>query len=1021
MTAFRRRILFLALFSAAARAERLPVQRLGVAEGLAEETVTALLRDSRGFLWIGSLNGLSRFDGERFKVYGLTDGLPRLRILGLAEGRDGAVWVATGGGLVHLDPDQLSTKPVFRPAAAAEASGRAVEHVFVDRSGSVWFGSGGELWRLGPGGAAAAGLARAAPGAAAIRAIREAADGTLWIGTSQGLVRLRPPGGPEREPLPGTRSAPDVRGLWLDRSGLLWATTPEALYVFRPGPGGALSSRPRPLLRNGHVAIPAAEGEVAVLGGIPGAPKAQWQKPLETREGRIFLSSTSGLVVLEGGRLQRYGRAEGLGDGILGELLEGAEGTVWIGTQSTGLLRLSPSGFSSFGEADGLPDPRVATLFSDGTRRVYASSAGNAILSLFDGTAFVSVHLRPETPSPSRLLWGRSVLHARSGAWWVGTPAGLLRYGAAPFGDALARRRPLAVYTPRDGLGGTEVSALFEDSRGAIWAGVYDSDRPLARLEPGSGRFEPFGVGDGLPAAAPLAFLEEGPDLWIACGPGGVVRRRDGRFTRLGPADGVPEGFAHDLLLDGAGRLWIANGSGGAVRLDAPSAARPSAVKVPPSEEPATGSVYALAEDAARFIYFGTSRGVDRLDPGSGRYRHFTTADGLSNNVVTSAVVDGAGAIWFGTPGGVSRLVPAREAPGEPPGAVIMSVRVNGNPRPVPELGARALPELSMAPDETRLRIDFAAPSFRPGEKVRFQTRLFGAEGVWSVPSAEPTVRYVGLPPGRYRFAVRALTGADEPGAEATLAIRMQPPVWRQVWFLLLLGALAVLAGLVVHRQSLKRAVSLERVRTRLATDLHDDVGSSLARISILSEVGRRSVEEGSEAARLFDQVGETSRAVIDALGDAIWSIDPRRDDVQSVADRLRLFAADLLEGRGIALRLGLPPEAARVELPSETRRHLFLLLKEAVTNAARHSGAATVEIDLRVAGRTLEVEVRDDGAGFRPPGPGEAREGRGLANMAERAAALGARLDVRAEPGAGTRILLTGVALPGASGLPRA
>jgi signal transduction histidine kinase len=207
-------------------------------------------------------------------------------------------------------------------------------------------------------------------------------------------------------------------------------------------------------------------------------------------------------------------------------------------------------------------------------------------------------------------------------------------------------------------------------------------------------------------------------------------------------------------------------------------------------------------------------------------------------------------------------------------------------------------------------------------------------------------------------------------------------------------------------------------VRTRLATDLHDDVGSSLARISILSEVGRRDVDPSSETARLFGEIGETSRGIIDALGDAIWSIDPRHDDLQSLADRLRHFATDLLEGRGIACRMEIPSGAAAVDLPVEPRRHLFLLLKEALTNAARHSGAALVTVAFRLEDSALSVEVSDDGAGFdagRRDG-GEA-DGRGLENMRARAQALGGRLEIASAPGGGTRLAVVGLPLPLAPG----
>ena len=294
------------------------------------------------------------------------------------------------------------------------------------------------------------------------------------------------------------------------------------------------------------------------------------------------------------------------------------------------------------------------------------------------------------------------------------------------------------------------------------------------------------------------------------------------------------------------------------------------------------------------------------------------------------------------------------------------------------------------------------------------ETRLEGLDTQWSPPTPDATVRYVGLAPGSYRLGVRALAADGVPGPEATAAFVVRPPFWKSPAFFVSALALVGLAAFLVYRQGVRHAVAVERVRTRLATDLHDDVGSSLARISILSEVGRRDVDPTGEAARLFGEIGETSRGVIDALGDAIWSIDPRHDDLQSLADRLRHFATDLLEGSGMACRMEIPADAAAVDLPAEPRRHLSLLLKEAVTNPARHAAARPVAVAFRLEDRRLSVEVDDDGRGFDESARvARDTEGRGLANMRMRAEALGGTFTLASSAGAGTRLLVVGIPLP--------
>ncbi|MEO8054495.1 MAG: two-component regulator propeller domain-containing protein, partial [Acidobacteriota bacterium] len=420
----RLRAALLAAFALAAplAAERLPVQRHGVAEGLAEETVTALLKDSRGYLWVGSLNGLSRFDGERFRIYGVEDGLPKARIWALAEAADGAVWVATSGGLARLGASEPSTRPAFKPAGPP--AGKPVEYVFASPLGTVWWGTGGELYERGREGTAvrASGLATVAAGAI-VRVLRLAPDGSILAGTSRGLFRIRSGAPPQRLALSKDSPVEDVRGLLVDRAGRLWASTPGRLVVAARGweTGGAETAGA--LLSNGRLVLPDRPGERRALDAIQGAGSPAWQRILQRRDGSVVLTTTAGLAFVNGDRLELFGRRNGLGDGILGELLEDGEGNLWIGTQSTGLLRIRPAGFTSFGEEDGLLDVQVAEVFRGDGGALYVASRGNTTLARREGQRFRSVRWpRAAAPVLGRLIWGRSVLRDRSGAWWVAGP-----------------------------------------------------------------------------------------------------------------------------------------------------------------------------------------------------------------------------------------------------------------------------------------------------------------------------------------------------------------------------------------------------------------------------------------------------------------------------------------------------------------------------------------------------------------------------------------------------------------------
>jgi signal transduction histidine kinase len=314
-----------------------------------------------------------------------------------------------------------------------------------------------------------------------------------------------------------------------------------------------------------------------------------------------------------------------------------------------------------------------------------------------------------------------------------------------------------------------------------------------------------------------------------------------------------------------------------------------------------------------------------------------------------------------------------------------------------------------------RIELRFAGLSYRDPALLRYQVRLRSQEP-WVDASGRPSFRFVDLPPGSYHAEVRAsLDGEHWSENPAGLSFRVRPPFWRTWWFTTLV-ALAV-AGLAysLYRFRLAQVLRLERTRTRIAADLHDDIGASLSRIALQSELLKRpAMMPARDADRLLSDIGESARALVDGMSDIVWSIDPKRDDLASLAARARHFALGLFEPLGVTLTLRLPEEAARLRLGPEHRRHLYLLIKEAVNNIARHAAARNVVIALGLEAGCLTIEVSDDGRGFEPlagsqgtPAPVRRGGGHGLPSMRARAALVGGTLTIRSAPGGGTTLRL--------------
>jgi signal transduction histidine kinase len=235
------------------------------------------------------------------------------------------------------------------------------------------------------------------------------------------------------------------------------------------------------------------------------------------------------------------------------------------------------------------------------------------------------------------------------------------------------------------------------------------------------------------------------------------------------------------------------------------------------------------------------------------------------------------------------------------------------------------------------------------------------------------------------------------------VSFHILPPVWRRAWFLAAVGVAAAALAYSVFQYRLRMLLEVERVRTGIATDLHDDIGSSLSQISILSELARRKQEHGPGAAPLAS-IAELSREIVSSMSDIVWAVNPHRDSLHDLTRRMRAFAGETFGAMGVPLRFSAPSDEDPIPIPAELRRQVFLIFKEATTNAATHSGCRQASVDLALYGDWLTLVVEDDGRGMQPGGD---PEGHGLRSMAERARAIGGTLDVRSEPGRGTTVRL--------------
>ncbi len=975
----------LACVPLAAAAEAPPLRIYTTADGLVQNNVIRTARDSRGYLWFCTRDGLSRFDGKLFRNYGMADGLPHPTVTFLLETRTGAYWAATnGGGVARLDPPARPHAPVFTALPVGDsAPSNRVNVLLEDRAGALWAGTDGELYRLAAGAGAFSKVDLGLPPDhrwLVVLALAEDADGRLWIGTWDGLFVRDSSGRTLRFAVAPEATFDYVRGLARDRAGRMWIAHAGAGVL-------VVASHPKALTD----LAPGAARPIRALGADlerwftarDGLPDDDAQALHVTADGHVWVGGAAGLGEYDGKRWHALGKAQGIDAGALVSLAQDDSGAIWAAS-ARGALRVSRGGWVRFGAADGLATGDVRAILEDAAGRLHVATR-DAALARFDGARFVAS--RAALPADAGLEWPQAPFCDRDGRWWLPTTAGLFRLGALPAPQKIV------------GPAGASILGAWVDGRGDVWMSLASGDSRLARWSRAGGRLRIYGPADGVPDFLPPSSLAEDATgaVWLGGVDGGLLRQRGERFEAVPAGAGLPAGQVNALHRDARGRLWIATSGGGAAWIESPTAERLRIRTITQASGLASNDVTCVADGDAGRVLLGTPRGLDEFDPATGRVAHVTTDDGLVDDEVEAAFRDRSGALWVGTPRGLARLAagPSRRAPLRP--AVLTRVRVGGADVPLSDLGTPRIDGLRFGHAQNRVIVEFASVG-TAGAAPRYEYRLEGADPAWIPAGPTRSVDFANLAPGAYTFLVRAVASDGAASEPAALAFTIAPPFWSRPWFLALIAAALGLAARAVYRYRVSHLLELAGVRSRIATDLHDDIGANLTRIAILSEVARAELGAGEEGP--LGSIARISRESVAAMSDIVWAINPQRDRLVDLVRRMRQHAEELFAARGVALDFRAPPAGEAVRLGAHVRRDVYLIFKEATNNAARHSGCARMTIELDVNAERLTLAISDDGRGFDAAHDGD---GQGLPSMRRRALALGGRLAVTTSPGGGT------------------
>jgi signal transduction histidine kinase/ligand-binding sensor domain-containing protein len=932
--------------------------------GLPQDTIRAIAQTTDGYLWLGTDEGLARFDGYEFAIFDKSSGdLPGNSITALAAAPDGSLWIGTSNGLTCYRDKKFRTYTTTQGLPD-----NAITALVADHAGTLWFVAGVYLGRYRDGR-----FTRLAPGpdlpVTAVRAIHEDWHGDLWVGGYGGVGKLV--GG---RFLPVVDAAGlggnIVAGMLVDRHDNLWV-------------GGTLGLMER-----------SAAGEIRRFTERDGLPNGLVRALREDRDGNIWVGTNAGLARLERGRLVTPGGEGGFPREMVRCVFEDREGNLWVGANS-GLNRLRDDVFTVYGKSEGLPSDEPNTVFQDHSGRIWVGFHESGLL-LLSGEKPRLYTTREGLPDNDVF----SIRESRTGDLLIGTRGGLSRMHGEHFDN----------YVPPDPLGRRNVFEALEDSRGSLWLA-----RPGGLSELRGKNVRQVVQGEPLLVSAVVALCEgRDGDLWAGTYGKGLwrIQGRDARLFTM--ADGLSSNEIRSLYLDPDGTLWIGTFGGG---LNALRDGRFQAFTA--KDGLLSDNIAGLADDGES-LWLSTTRGICRIAKRQLREfaehkramlepANYGVEDGLRSAQCSPSYPIGGGGdrtsdgrLWFTTARGLAVLDPRGLKPAGPPPAVhLVAMTVDGLPV---DLGRAA----RLAPGSQRIQVRYTAIHLGAPERVRYSYKLEGLDADWVSAGGRRVIDYNSLRHGRYRFVARA----NLPGgavSEESYSFALLPSFYETTWFRLLCVALVLACAWAVFRLRVRqiryRFTLVLDERARLAREIHDTLAQGFVGISSqLDAVAMCLPDETAPVRKYLDMARKMARHSLTEARRSVMDLRASVLEGQDLAAALESSARLWTAGSGVEVDVDV--NGPRAVLTEEAEQQLLRIAQEAVTNVLKHAGASRIRVVLHTGERRLFLRIVDNGSGFEQHGAFSSQDGHfGLIGMRERAERLGGELGLSSEPGGGTEV----------------
>ncbi|MEO5561899.1 MAG: two-component regulator propeller domain-containing protein [Chitinophagaceae bacterium] len=973
--------------------------------GLSDDRITCFLKDKTGFLWIGTKNGLNRYDGSLFKVFkpGVGNSISNEVINDIVQDAAGKIWVATMSGLNIYDP--LSNRwETIMPDSGEVRTGipnYLIWDLAVDEKNQVWIVS--DVWQLSvidpvtrkftyydwPSVWEQKPIATLSLYKSIQKIVRKN-EKEWWLGTTVGLFSVDMQS--KQFKFYGVENAASVKDLMYDKlhGNVFMVTDNGQLFCYEEK-------------KNIYHEIKTNDQVY---------PATSWNRKKDEKD-LLLMPHTRGLLEINTNTLEatvishRPALSSTLFPGGTNSIYTDSAGSLWVGTSNGINYRNNYNQITDFIPLTIASDKES----TDGMSSVLYDTTDNRyyITSLFSNEVFVIDDLTGNIFSINSidgkpLSACTNIRTDNHDNIWLLTETNVYRYDRGKMKFVLFN-------TPNNG-DPVIFHDLLEDKKGDYWLASFQGGAYHYKTK--EDKFYTYSIEDDLYSKSITALKNDPVDnaVWLGSFNYGLFRYDLDSNTFRPFTNNEQMDLIRDLETDAFGKLWLSTYVSGLYFYRKQKSNEKSFTNISAKNGLTQSGYYSIAADNKNRLWLLSAKGLSAIDQ-NGNFLYEVRKHPVIGFSNYAPAVSYPKRIFYNTKknellvpvaGGLMLYYPDKNIPATKFPVVLTDISVGGR-SVIYDSSYFGNGSIDIPYKSNSLSFRFAALNYIDKEDIRYEYKLHESDAEWTSLGNSSTVNFPDITSGKYTFLIRAKTSnGDISGNTASFSFRILPPFWKTWWFILLLCFAAGALVYLIYRYQLNKKLEVERLRLRISRDLHDDIGSALTSINVLSKVALSKGGDQTEMSGYLSRIKDSTMITMESMSDIVWAINPRNDKLGSLMSRMKEFAADIGEAQGIDLDFTLPVELEKLSLDLSKRKNLFLIFKEAINNAVKYSQCTLLKIKFDRSGNRLNMIIQDNGKGF---DQSAIVPGNGLHNMKERAGECNGDLHIDSSVGHGTSITL--------------